>query len=57
MCDPITISYLKGEITFEQYANIIENQNLRNELLNENIIENSVILDDSVRTPGMIYFY
>ena len=53
MCDPITISYLKGEITFEHYANIIENQNLRNELLNENFIENSIIIDES-KTPGKL---
>jgi hypothetical protein len=49
MGDPITISYLKGEITFEHYANIIENQNLRNELLNESVVENSIILDDSLK--------
>ena len=53
MCDPITISYLKGEITFEHYANIIENQNFRNELLNENFIENSIIIDES-KTPGKL---
>ena len=54
MADPITISYLKGEITFEHYANIIENQNLRNELLNESVIEHAVVLDESVIKTGKL---
>jgi tetratricopeptide (TPR) repeat protein len=37
--DPLTISYLKGEISFSDYANIIENQNLKNELFSDNVIE------------------
>ena len=31
------ISYLKGEISFEDYANFIENENLKDEL-NENVL-------------------
>lgn len=48
MADPVTLSYLKGEITFEDYANIIENQNLKSELLNETVIEYTANLDDNL---------
>jgi hypothetical protein len=37
MSDPMRISYLKGEISFEDYANFIENENLKDEL-NENVL-------------------
>jgi hypothetical protein len=37
--DSVTISYLKGEISFSDYANIIENQNLKNEFSGESVIE------------------
>ncbi|RNA00852.1 general transcription factor 3C polypeptide 3 [Brachionus plicatilis] len=31
--DALTISYLKGEITFQEYENLIENQHFKNELM------------------------
>lgn len=39
--DTLTISYLKGEITFQEYENLIENQHFKNELL----LNNSNLLD------------
>lgn len=51
MSDPVTLSYLKGDITFEDYQNIIENEQIQAES-SQNLVASSLSIDKSADKPG-----
>ena len=59
--DTLTISYLKGEITFQQYESMIENQHFQNELvlnqLNTSQMDRVLFTPDSTQVINTIELY
>ena len=49
--DKLTISYLKGEISFQQYENLIENQHFQADLVRSRLNETNTLPTEIVTTP------